>query len=243
MILRVGQPALRGDVARYARVFDLLELRAEPGRVPRTARLAEWRARVPEAFEFSVVLPRIACALDASQEAADALARALRAAEALRAGWLLLQTPASVTPGARNRKRLAAVVEPLLASRRVAWDPRGVWEDDDAAAFAQELGVVLVRDLGRSDPPDGPVVYTRLRGLGDGGAVRAGAVERAAEALADRDEAYVVIEGAGAVRAARLLRQVLGDAQAAAGFDDDELDDEDEDEDLDEDEPEEEVEP
>ncbi|MEB2313811.1 MAG: DUF72 domain-containing protein [Sorangiineae bacterium] len=216
MILRVGQAALRGDIARYARVFDLLELSSEPGRLPRAARLAEWRARVPESFVFSLRLPRAVAALDAAPGSDEALARALRAAESLQAGWLVLDTPASVTPAARHKRRLAELTEPLLERWRVAWAPRGVWLDDEAAAVSDELGVALVRDLGRSEPPDEAVVYTRLRGLGDGGSVRAGAVERAAELLADRDEAYVVVDGGGAVRAARMLRELVDDDRERA---------------------------
>lgn len=233
MILRVGQPALRGDVARYARHFDLLELRAEPGKMPRAARLSEWRERVPETFVFSVLMPRTVCALEETAEATDALARALRAADALHARWLVLQTPPSVTPSTRNKKRIAATIEALLGKYPVAWEPRGMWEDDDAEALAQVMGATLVRDIARSDAPDAPVVYTRLRGLGDGGTVRTGAIEHAAELLEGRDEAYVLIEGSGAVRAARLLRQLLG-ASDAGDLDDDDDDDEVEDADADE---------
>jgi len=63
--------------------------------------------------------------------------------------------------------------------------------------------------------------------------VRGSAIERAADRLAGFEEAYVVIEGDNALRAAKDLRGLLGVGKNGASSD--ELEDEDEDE-LDEDE-------
>ena len=76
--------------------------------------------------------------------------------------------------------------------------------------------------------------------------MRGSAIERAADRLAEFEEAYVVIEGDNALRAAKELRSLLGASQngAAGDLDDDgeegDEDDEEDDEDLeDEDEDEE----
>jgi uncharacterized protein YecE (DUF72 family) len=240
MLLHVGQPMLHGDLGRYAQRFDLLELRAEQGKLPRLARLRQWRSQVPENFVFSVVLPQMVSGLETSPEASAAIDLALGAVEALQAAWIVMQTPASVTPSTRSRQRLAALVERLPRDRlRVAWEPRGVWQDDEAERASDTLGVHLVRDVSRSPAPHGNVVYSRMRGLGDASRVRVSAVERVAERLSECEQGFVVIEGEGAVRAAALLRQLVveGAAEGFVGGDDLEADEDvseqDDEEDLD----------
>jgi hypothetical protein len=100
--------------------------------------------------------------------------------------------------------------------------------------LAESLGVTLARDPARDDLPPGPVAYGRISSLGAGGRVRGSAIERAADRLADFAEAYVVIEGDNALRAAKELRGLLGASQNGAA-DDDGVDEDDEEE-LDEDE-------
>ena len=221
---------MRGDIGRYAERFNMLELRAEPGKLPRAARLRSWLSEVPEGFVFSVVLPQRVGELQASPDARALLDQALATAEVVRAGWIVLQTPASVTPTKRSRERLAALVEQLPhGERRLAWEPRGVWQDEEAERVASALGIHLVRDVSRSPAPTGDVVYSRMRGIGDASRVRVSAVERVAERLAGFSESFVVIEGEGAVRGAALLRQLAQgfseDFSDAGGFDTDASDD------------------
>jgi uncharacterized protein YecE (DUF72 family) len=231
MQLHVGQAALRGDIARYAQRFDLLELRAEPGKLPRAKVLREWAKAVPENFVFSLMLPRIVGTLDAQPALDAALEQALSSADALSAGWLVLQTPASVTPNSRTRRRLAELLERLPRDkRRVAWDPRGIWEEEETEQLAEELGVCLVRDLSRQPPAPGNAAYCRLVALGEATRVRMGAVEQVFENLSDFEEALVVIEGEGAVRAAQTLRQLAGELSAVLEDDDDDEDDDADDE-------------
>jgi uncharacterized protein YecE (DUF72 family) len=206
MLLRIGQSRLRGDISRYARGFDLLEVRAEPGTLPRPRRLRQWRSDVPPEFVFSVRLPSAVAALTAGDDFDTALGYALRAAEALEASWLVLNTPACVTPGTRTRQRLSELGKILARSGvRLAWEPAGLWEAQAAERVAGESGFHLVRDLLRSDPPSGETLYTRLRGLG-GARFGVGAAERLAETLVERQEAYVVVDVGGAQRGAQALR-------------------------------------
>lgn len=216
MRLYIGESALRGDIGRYARRFDLLELRAEPGRLPRPATLRRWQNEVPDGFRFSLMLPRAVASLQLGEEHDAALRYALDKASALGASWLVLQTPASVMPGTRSRRGLAELVGKLAGSWRIAWEPRGVWEDDEAEQIAESLGVHLVRDLTRREPPAGDVIYTRLLALGEAVELRAGAVEALAERLLGRSEAWVVVEGRGAGTAARMLRELCGTPDADA---------------------------
>ncbi len=215
MLLRIGQSRLRGDISRYARSFDLLEVRAEPGTLPKARRLREWRAEVPAEFVFSVRLPSAVGELRTDGEFETALRYALRAADALAAGWLLLSTPASVTPGARTRRRLSELTESLPRDGvRWAWEPAGLWEAGAAERVANETGLHLVRDLLRSDPPSGDTLYTRLRGLGVA-RFGVGAAERLAETLAERQEAYVVVDASGAQRGAVALRRAVAEITGA----------------------------
>ncbi len=207
MQLFVGKNNLEGDIARYATRFNLLELRADATNLPRGARLADWKKRVPADFAFSIVLPR---AVGLFESSAIELGRTLELADALSAPWLLLQTPSSVGPSTRMRERLSKLFEAVAHdTRRIAWESRGVWEDEQIEEFATEHGVHVVRDVSRTEPPEGDCVYTRLLALGEGVQVRASVAEHVAELLADREEALVVIEGHGAEHAAKLLRQEL----------------------------------
>ena len=108
MQLFVGRHNLEGDIARYASRFNMLEVRADATNLPRGAKLADWKKRVPATFAFSVVLPRAVGKLESS--ALD-LGRTLEIADALSAKWLLLQTPSTVGPSARMRERLAKLFE------------------------------------------------------------------------------------------------------------------------------------
>jgi uncharacterized protein YecE (DUF72 family) len=211
MSLHVGTKTLHGDLATYARRFDLLELSGEPGKLPRPARLAQLRLEAPAGFVFSLVLPRALAELDSVEELERTLQHAIAAADAVSASWLLLRSEPSAMPSARTRRRLAERIGSLpRQGRRIAWEPRGLWEPSEAESFARELDVALVRDVSRDEPPPGAVLYTRLRALGRTG-VSLDAIERVAEVVADFEHASVVIEGEGAVRAAKSLRALVGE--------------------------------
>jgi uncharacterized protein YecE (DUF72 family) len=239
MRLFVGQTAAGGDIRRFASRFNLLELRAEPG-MPKAASLRRWLSEVPQGFAFSVVLPESVSALDGSTIDEAALERAIVAADTLRAHFIVLRTPPSARPTSRTRRRLEELVARLpRGDRRIAWEPRGLWEDEDAEQMASTLDLVLVRDVSRSDAPPGDVVYARLRALGAGGRITSGAIERAIDELEGRTAAYVIIEGSAAPRAARMLREALGgasDEDEGGGDEDEDEEDElgaDDDEDFD----------
>lgn len=208
MELFVGQAALVGGIRRYP--FDLLELLVDSS-LAQDKKLAEFRAAKPNCA-FSLRLPP--AALQPGQEALGE--RAVRAARSLGARFIVVTTGPNTTPTARNRELMSRLFDSLRSDAwRLAWEPRGVWSEAEAERWAAEFGVSLVRDLSRDDAPAGDVVYTRLRALGFGARVGQTAIERVAERVEGASEAYVVIEGEGAQRAATLLRQLSGDG----GFD------------------------
>jgi uncharacterized protein YecE (DUF72 family) len=231
--IHVGKPAIEGGIARYARAFDFLEVVGEPGRHPRRPGLLEWRRVVPERFVFSVVVPSAISSFEHRPDRPELLNHARMVADALAAGWWLVRTPPSVTPSARATREIEALVGELRGERRIAWDPRGLWSDEDALRTAEQLGVHLVRDLAREDRMDeNPIVYTRLRGLGEGARIGAVAAERLAERLSDASDSYVVVEGTGAGRVRKVLRDMVGmprgdgDGQPEDASDEDETDSE-----------------
>jgi hypothetical protein len=206
MKLHVGQAALQGGIRRYP--FDMLELPVEQS-LPQPKKLATWPDARPDRV-FSLRLPLSSVLPSAEQQQLVALAREAR--EALGARWCVLSTGPATTPTPRNRAQLERLGQELRHEAwRLAWEPRGVWGPEEAERWAEELGFVLVRDLSREAPPPGAVIYTRLRGLGFGARVGARAVERLAMNLDEAEEAYVILEGDGAQRAATLLRELLAD--------------------------------
>ncbi|MEZ4372100.1 MAG: DUF72 domain-containing protein [Polyangiaceae bacterium] len=221
-----------GKLARYAQSFNLLELRADVGTLPRPPRLREWKVSVPEDFVFSVLSPKALLGLEPGEELDKARGYTQRAIASLEAEWFVLQTGPGVTPSARGRERLLALVEEAKSwGVRVAWEPRGPWAPAQAAEFCVEHGMTLVADLSLEPAASSDVIYSRVRAIGAGGRITSGVTDRIAERLADAEQAFVVVEGASAKSLARGLRhELLSDAGAWAEFDGVEVEDEDEDE-------------
>jgi uncharacterized protein DUF72 len=232
--LHFGLPRLNGRLPEYKKSFDFVELPCEPA-PPSVKHLARLRREAGETFQFGLVAGRALTELGTGSPDPELIAATRRAAEALAARWLVLRTPASAGPSARTRTKLARLAEALSgAATGLAWEPRGMWTDEELVGVATELGLTLVRDLAEQDAPPAEVVYTRLLALGRNSRLGSGAIERVTERLAEAEEAFIVIEGDGARGVAKRLRASLGEAQAdAAALADDEDEDLDEEEDED----------
>jgi len=193
---------------RYAQKFDLVELRPVDGAVPKPPTLRAWRRKVPPAFVFSVVLPKAVGELRPSPELDRALEQALAVARDVEARCLVIATPASITPTDLNRRRLAALVARIPHDAvTLAWEPRGIWDAEEAAEVATKLGITLVVDAARDPAPKGPFAYFRLRGLGESSRLSPAAVDKVASALQGRRESYVIIETAAPNIVAEALRK------------------------------------
>jgi uncharacterized protein YecE (DUF72 family) len=231
MLLRVGQSPSAIAIARYGKHLDLLEVKLDNG-APRKRTIETMKSESPPHLVFAVVVPKPVAALEADATDADVQAT-VDTARALEARWIVLRTPPTARPGARTRARLTKLVELLKASGvAVAWEPAGLLAEAEAEELAASLGVTLARDPARDDLPEGPVAYARISSLGTGGRVRGSAIERAADRLAGFEEAYVIIEGDNALRAAKDLRALLGAPFGQDGgeeLDDEELDDDEDD--------------
>lgn len=220
----VGAQALKGGLSAYGKRFGMVEVivpaAAQLKQFPSEATLKRWKKEVSPAFEFVVVLGPTTATLAPSAEADAELEAALMAVRVLQSRMIVLRTPPSVAPSAVTRKRMAALLDRLPTdATAVAWEPRGVWDEEAAARAAKDWGLVLVVDASRDDVPPGPVAYVRLRALGERRSFGAALLERVADAIGERREAYVVIETDGALAEKKLLMAAVarGGARPAGG--------------------------
>jgi uncharacterized protein YecE (DUF72 family) len=204
--VHVGQASLQGGLQRYAKAFDLLEVKCDPA-PPSLRHLKRLRSEAPEGFVFSLVAGRELSDLAQSEPDTKVVSATHDAAQALGARFVVVRTPASVQPSARSRARLERLVKALEgAAEGIAWEPRGIWSDEEMIAVAEELDLALVRDLAEHEPPPGDIVYTRLLGLGRNARIGSGAIERVGERLEDATLGFVIVEGQGGVAVAKALR-------------------------------------
>jgi len=212
----VGETHLPKNFKRYTKQFSLLELDCEPGNVPGKAKLEACAAAAPPGFIFSLVVPSRVASLEMGPEFDKALESALKVARLLRAQWWVVRTPAEVRPTRRSRENLAALAARLKeGGMRVAWEPRGVWDEKAAGDAADAIGVTLVQDIAREEPRPGRVLYSRLLAFGKGGRVGLSLADLVAERLRRYEESFVVVEGQGA----REIQQALGLALDDAALD------------------------
>jgi uncharacterized protein DUF72 len=216
--LFVGESRLPKNFKRYARQFSLLELDCEPGNLPGREKLQSCAALAPEGFVFSLVVPSRVASLEPGAELDKGFKAALNVARILKAQWWVVRTPAEVRPTRRSRDSLGALAARLKENgMRVAWEPRGVWDEVAAAEAADAIGVSLIVDIAREAPRPGPVLYSRLLALGRGARVGLSLADLVVERVRAHEEAFVVVEGQGA----REIQQALGIAAADEAEDDD----------------------
>jgi uncharacterized protein YecE (DUF72 family) len=212
--VHIGSKELRGEIAAYAKRFDLLEVRgvdaANLKLAPSTATLRRWRKAVPPQFEFAVVAGPNVGKLKPTETFETELAAMLANATVLESRLLVIPTPPDVTPGKLSRDRFAKLLDRLPRDvATVVWEPSGLWEHEDAAVQAKSWGVVLSVDPARDIVPVGPVAFARLRAVGGTRAYSTAALEKIAAAIGARRDAYVVIETQGALKEAKTLRRLV----------------------------------
>jgi len=213
--VHIGSKELRGELAAYAKRFDLLEVRgvdaANLKQAPSAATLRRWRKAAPPTFEFAVTAGPNVGKLKASDAFETELKALLETATTLESRLLVIPTPADVTPSKLSRDRFAKLLERLpMDASSIVWEPSGLWELEDAAVQAKKWGVVLSVDPARDLVPVGPVAFARLRALGGTRSYSAAALERVVNAISgtnqDRRDVYVVIETQSALKEGKTLR-------------------------------------
>ena len=217
--LHIGAKELKGELAAYAKRFDMLEVRgmdaANLRLAPSDATLRRWRKAVGPQFEFSVVAGPGLAKLKASDALETELAVLLKTVNLLEARVIVIATPSDVTPSRLWRDRLEKLIGRLPAdASTVVWEPSGLWEMEDAAAQAQKWGIALAVDPAREAMPEGPVAYGRLRAAGGTRAFSTAALTKVANAIGERRDAYVVFETTGALKEGKILRALVRSAKA-----------------------------
>ncbi len=212
--VHIGSKELRGEIAAYAKHFDLLEVRGPDASnlrlAPNAATLRKWRKGAPPTFEFAIVAGPNVGKLKASEALETELEAMLATATALESRLLVVATPPDVTPSKLWRDRFAKLLDRLPRDvSTVVWEPSGLWELEDAAVQAKTWGVVLSVDPSRDIVPVGPVAFGRLRAIGGTRAYSVAALEKVASAIGERRDAYVVIETTGALKEAKTLRRLV----------------------------------
>ncbi len=216
----IGAKDLKGDIAAYAKRFDLLEVATSSARgpAPSAATLRRWRRATPAHFEFSVVAGLTVDQLKPGAAMEAEVERMLALVSTLRARVLVLKTPTQVTPARVWRDRMASLSQRLPRdATRVVWEPSGIWEAEDAARQAHALGMVTSVDASRDEVPAGPVAYCRLRALGETRSFGPSALGRIIARIGDRQDAYVVLETDGALAECKALRRLVATAGTGEG--------------------------
>jgi hypothetical protein len=259
--VRVGAALNALPGPRYFEKHGLLELHP-PISFPKASTLARWRAQVPEACEIALAVTRRAHAgKDGALRFERPGSRAWvdESVTELRPRFVILFTGPELSTGSRDRALLEAFVKDVQGrGPRVVWQPRGLWEPEQARTVALQVGCELALDLLGAEmlagtaalaPAVAPttttgLAYGRIEALGTHARLGDGHLRRALdEALATgADEVRLVVEAEDALRkASRLATMVEGLAEEASGMaaprrraasdEDDDLDELDEDDD------------
>lgn len=146
-------PAEGSHLERYAAVFPAVEINSSFYKPHQPQTYARWAASVPDAFRFSVKLPKAVTHEARLRDVDELLDRFVREAGELghKLGCVLVQLPPS---GAFDADAVAGFL-PRLRARfpcLLALEARhATWFGDDATALLREHGVVRVA----ADPPAG----------------------------------------------------------------------------------------
>lgn len=156
---------LGSNLARYASVFDAVEINSSFYRPHKPQTYARWAESVPGSFRFAVKLPRTVTHEKRLQEIDRELDQFVAEAGALgtKLGWVLVQTPPSLPFASTMAEAMFAGLRARLSAHDVALAceaRHGTWFGDEATALMREQGIIRVI----ADPPVGePGPYRATR--------------------------------------------------------------------------------
>ena len=205
-VVRIGKTTTGLEALRPKSSLDYLELDLFRGAAPKRKALQRCRETAPAELQFGVWVSCPIAGLDSTVSE-----RVREAAEILAARWIVVGSASELRPTAAARTTLAAAFESLSPEpSKLAWQPQGLWSEEQAGQFAQDRGVQLVVDpLDTHASVHPPSAYWRLSPLALRGTVRPAVAQRLAEMLEPMTEAYVVLPLQRAEGPARALRSML----------------------------------
>jgi uncharacterized protein YecE (DUF72 family) len=174
---------------KYAMRFQVVEVQQTFYQPPKISTLQNWRALMPDDFEFTLKAWQIIthsaksptyrrlktklteeefvqCGAFQNTPIVQCAWETTRAcAKALSASLVLFQCPASFTPTAQNISQMRGFFTSIeRGNLKLLWEPRGNWPDGLVLSLCRELNLVHVVDpfLSRSVTTD--FIYLRLHG-------------------------------------------------------------------------------
>ena len=187
--VKVGICGFAKSQATLFRAFRLLEVQRTFDRPPRIATAKGWRDKAPADFEFTVKAWQLITHEPSSptyrkagilipedrhdryggfrptDEVFDAWERTKEVCDALRATFVVFQTPESFGPTAANKENLYAFFQGIASKRVVpAWEPRGPWPLHVVERICEDLGLQHATDPFAQELVDQPRAYYRLHG-------------------------------------------------------------------------------
>ncbi len=189
--IRVGCCGFPKAKGTYFQRFRLVEVQQTFYQPPQLRTLQRWREEAPEGFEFTLkawqlithtptspTYRRLRTPIPAearerygafrpTEEVFAAWETTRQCAQALQARLVVFQCPASFTPTDEHLANLRAFFSRIeRGDLRLAWEPRGRWEDGTIRRLCQELDLVHCVDPFERLPVHGDLVYFRLHGRG-----------------------------------------------------------------------------
>ena len=212
--IHAGAVLERAPGPKYRAALGFAELRPI-GPPPKPSTLRKWREEVGPDFVFSLLAPPPSLrsakgGLRFDEEMEEALAWTIEAAEALEANFGVAATGPDVTTGQRDRGRLKEWFDrwPSSETRRLVWQPAGLWDWEIALPFAQKLGVLWAFDPLAGDAFSGSVGYARMRAIGQRSKFSETLLLDVIDTLEGFDEAYVAIDSPKSFAEAKRLAQI-----------------------------------
>lgn len=148
--------------------------------------------------------------LQATPEVDQAWDATVRYAVGVGASTIVLRTGASLSPGPVGRRRLREFVDrhrPVEAGFALGWTFEGIWTPDEAARFAQELGLTPVHALRSDRPAAGAWLRIDTRA---GRGLDARTLDRVLELAELGDAPALLFAGPGQRKALRQVADELG---------------------------------
>jgi uncharacterized protein YecE (DUF72 family) len=190
MALRVGCCGFPVSQREYASRLSVVEVQQTFYQPPRVATAKRWRELAPGGFEFTLkawqlithepsspTYRRLAKPVPPERsgyygsfrdtdEVWQAWLVTAEIAQALGARVILFQCPASFTPTEAHKRDLRRFMGKLPRGQWIyAFEPRGVWEDEEVGALCRDLDLVHAVDPLRTEPSTGKRLgYFRLHG-------------------------------------------------------------------------------
>jgi len=185
---RIGCAGFSMRLSKYFERFNVVEVQESFYDPPTERTLAKWRRTAPDGFAFTMRAWQLITHPASysgyrrirrpwEKEARDrfglfkpteqtrwAWEIVRRSAEILDAKAIVFHTPSSFTPTRENRENFARFFGSVeRGSYCLAWEPEGMWEDEEIKALCREFGLITAIDPLISKSSPGDIFYFRIK--------------------------------------------------------------------------------